>query len=138
MAKNELAREPKDTQLLELASQIAFHHGEYQEALNLMKRAIEAGGEEEKRKAFVHFMEETIGVVAPFKRYESPHFRITLDERQDGFLSEYILDALERTYQLMAKQYGFTPREKILESLKEEVPSPYKREVEKYFKGLAE
>ena len=29
-------------------------------------------------------------------------------------------------------------REKILESLKEEVPSSYKREVEKYFKGLAE
>jgi hypothetical protein len=29
-------------------------------------------------------------------------------------------------------------REKVLESLKEEIPSQYKREVEKYFRGLTE
>jgi len=29
-------------------------------------------------------------------------------------------------------------REKVMESLKEEVPAPYKRKVEKYFRGLTE
>ena len=29
-------------------------------------------------------------------------------------------------------------REKVMESLKEEVPSQYKRKVEKYFRGLTE
>ena len=78
-----------------------------------MKSAIELGGEDEKKKGFALFIEETIGVVAPFKRYESPHFIISLDEKQDGILAGYLIDTLEKTYQVMAEQYGFQPREKI-------------------------
>ncbi|HUL37695.1 MAG TPA: tetratricopeptide repeat protein [Thermodesulfobacteriota bacterium] len=111
--KDILVREPKDPQLLELASRISFHRGDYQEALKLMKQAIEAGGEEEKRRIFALFIEQTVGVVTPFKKFESPHFVITLDEKQDGLLSDYIIDALETIYQLMAQQYGFLPKEKI-------------------------
>jgi uncharacterized protein HemY len=51
--KDILAREPKDPELLELASRISFHRGEYQEALKLMKQALETGGEEEKRKQII-------------------------------------------------------------------------------------
>ena len=36
-----LAREPKDPPLLELASHIAFHRGDYPEALKLMKAVME-------------------------------------------------------------------------------------------------
>lgn len=108
-----LTREPKDPQLLELASHIAFHRGEYREALKLMKSVLEGEGEEERRKAFALFIEQTIGVVTPFKSYVSPHFIITLDEKQDGFLIGYIIDALENTCRLMAEHYGFTPREKV-------------------------
>jgi tetratricopeptide (TPR) repeat protein len=111
--KGLLEKEPKDPRLLELASQIAFHRGEYQEALRLMKSAIEQGGENDKRRGFALFIEESIGVLTPFKQYESPHFLIRLDEKQDGILADYIIDGLERTYQLMAQQYGFQPREKI-------------------------
>jgi hypothetical protein len=99
--------------ILDLASLIAFHRGDYQEALRLMKSAVEAGGEEEKRRNFVLFMEQTLGVVTPLKRFESQHFIIRLDEKQDGILADYLTDTLETTYQLMAKQYGFQPREKI-------------------------
>jgi tetratricopeptide (TPR) repeat protein len=112
-AKGLLDKNPKDIELLELASLIAFHRGDYQEALKLMKSAMALGGEDEKKKGFALFIEETIGVLTPFKRYESPHFIITLDENQDGILADYLIDALEKTYKIMAEEYGFQPREKI-------------------------
>ena len=108
-----LVNEPKDPQLLDLAAQVAFHRGDYPEALKLMKSAIEAGGGDEKRKGFALFIEQTIGVVTPFKGYESAHFIVSLDERQDGILVDYLTDTLEKTYQVMAQQYGFQPGEKI-------------------------
>jgi len=111
-AKDLLTKDPKDPKLLELASQSAFYRGDYQESLKLMKSSLELE-EEEKRKSFILFLEGTIGVTQPLKRYESPHFTISLDEKQDGILADYIIDAMEKTYRFMAEHYGFTPREKI-------------------------
>jgi tetratricopeptide (TPR) repeat protein len=108
-----LAKEPRDSQLLELASQIAFHRGDYQESLKLMKLAMEVGGEDDTRRGYALLTEETINVLTPFKRYETPHFMILLDEQQDGILVDYLTDCLEKTYQVMAEQYGFQPKEKV-------------------------
>jgi len=108
-----LAKDPNDPRLQELASHIAFHRGEYQDALRLMKSAMALGGEDERRRGFALFVEETIGATSSLKRYESPRFIISLDEKQDGILVDYLIEALEKTYQLMAKQYDFTPQEKI-------------------------
>ncbi len=110
--KEHLIKEPKNPQLLELGSHIAFHRGEYQEAQGLIRAAIEVG-EEERRKGFALFVEQTVGVITPFKKYESPHFIILLDEKQDGFLADYFKEALENTYQVMVKHYGFQAKEKI-------------------------
>ena len=111
--KEALAKEPRNPQLLELAGQIAFHRGDYQESLKLMKLAMEMGGEDDTRRGYALLAEETINVLAPFKRYETPHFVITLDEKKDGILMDYLTDALEKTYQVMARQYGFRPKEKV-------------------------
>jgi tetratricopeptide (TPR) repeat protein len=111
--KEALSKEPKDAPLLELASQIAFHRGDYQESLKLMKLAMEVGGEDDTRRGYALLTEETINVLMPFKRYETPHFVILLDEKQDGILMDYLTDALEKTYQIMAQQYGFQPKEKV-------------------------
>jgi tetratricopeptide (TPR) repeat protein len=108
-----LAKEPDDVDLLETASYIAFYRGEYEESLRLVKRSMEVGGEDENRRGFALFIEETIHVLAPYKRYETPHFTITLDEKQDGILVDYLADALEKTYDVMERQYGFVPREKV-------------------------
>ena len=108
-----LSREPKDPKLLELASLVAFHRGDYEEALGLIKSAIDLGGEDEKKKGLALFLEETIGVTKPLTRHESPHFIIRLDEKQDGFLIDYLTRTLERTYQVMAEHYGFQPKEKV-------------------------
>jgi tetratricopeptide (TPR) repeat protein len=111
--KEALAKEPRNPQLLELASQIAFHRGDYQESLKLMKLAMEVDGENDTRRGYALLTEETINVLAAFKRYETPHFVILLDEKQDGILVDYLTDALEKTYQIMAQQYGFRPKEKV-------------------------
>jgi len=111
--KEALAKEPRDHKLLELASQIAFHRGDYQESLKLMKLAMEVGGENDTRRGYALLTEETINVLTPFKRYETPHFVILLDEKQDGILVDYLTDCLEKTYQIMAKQYRFQPKEKV-------------------------
>jgi tetratricopeptide (TPR) repeat protein len=111
--KRLLEDEPKNPELLELASQIVFHQGDYQEASKLMKQALEQGGGDERKKAFASLMEETLALVSSFKRVESPHFIISLDEKQDDVLRDYLIDSLEKTYRVMAQQYGFQPSEKI-------------------------
>lgn len=112
--QEELEEEPHDPDLLEMASYIAFHRGEYEEALRLMKGSIEIeGGEDEERKGFALFVESTIKVLADYAQYETPHFIITLDEKQDGILVDYLIDALEKTYEVVAQHYGFKPEEKV-------------------------
>ncbi len=108
-----IAKQPQDPDLLEMASHIAFHRGDYQESLKLMKRSMEVGGEDERRRGSALFIEETITVLAPYKRYETPHFIISLNDKQDGVLVDYLTDALEKTYQVMAEHYGFRPKEKV-------------------------
>lgn len=108
-----LSNQPQDPDLLELASYIAFYRGDYQQSLKLIKRSMEMEGEDEKRRGFALFIEGTINVLAPYKRYETPHFIIMLDEEQDGILIGYLTDTLEKTYVAMARQYGFKPGEKV-------------------------
>jgi len=110
--KTFLLQEQKDPELLELASHIAFYRGDYAEALKLATSAI-AAGEENGRKGFALFVEETAGVIRTLKRHETPHFIIHLDEKQDGILADYLIETLEQTYRIMAQQYGFQPKEKI-------------------------
>ena len=104
---------PREAELLETAAQIAYHRGDYPEALVLVKQAMAAGGENEERMGFALFIEETINVLAPYQRHESPHFSILLNDKQDGILVDYLIDALEKTYAVMAAQYGFYPSEKV-------------------------
>ncbi len=108
-----LKTESRDPRVLEMAAQIAFHRGEYGEARKLIQAALEIGGEDEKRRAFSLFIESTLGVLSSFQKYESPHFIIHLDEKQDGILVDYLRDNLERTHRVMAERYGFQPKEKV-------------------------
>jgi cytochrome c-type biogenesis protein CcmH/NrfG len=108
-----LAKHPQDPALLEVAGHIAFYRGDYPESLKLLKRSMAVGGENEIRRGFALFIEETINVLAPYKQYETPHFIIRLNEAQDGILVDYLTDALERTYTVMSRYYGFNSKEKV-------------------------
>ena len=111
--RTHLFREPKNPQLLELAAQSAFHRGDYPEALKFMRASIEGGEEDERKRAFALFVEQTIGVLRPYTKFESPHFIILLDEKQDGILKDYLIETLEKTYRAMVRQYAFEPAEKV-------------------------
>lgn len=108
-----LGSKPQDPSLLELASQIAFYRGDYSEALKWIKAAIERGGGSVERQGFALLVEQTIAVTRPFRRYETPHFIIALEEKQDGILVDYLTEALEKSHRVMAERYGFSPREKV-------------------------
>ena len=108
-----LEKQPQDADLLETAALIAFHRGDYQKSLDLIKRTMEVAGEGQNRSGLALFIEQTINVLAAFQRYETPHFIIFLDGAQDGILVDYLTDTLEKTYAAMALQYGFRPREKV-------------------------
>lgn len=108
-----LAEQPQDADLLETAALIAFHRGDYRQSLGLVKQSMALAGEDQNRRSLALFIEQTIDVLAPFQRHETPHFIIFLDQRQDGILLDYLTDALEKTYAAMALQYGFRPREKV-------------------------
>jgi tetratricopeptide (TPR) repeat protein len=118
-----LSANPHDPELLEIASHIAFHRGEYPESLELMKEAMKRGGENESRMAMAQFIEGTIQVLSTYKRYETGHFIIHLDEGRDGILADYLIDALEKTYRIMAQYYGFLPKEKVRVELFPDAPA---------------
>jgi tetratricopeptide (TPR) repeat protein len=108
-----LAKQPKDAELLEIASHAAFYRGDYAGALRLARSTIETGGENEGRKAFAALAESTHDTLKEYRQYETAHFLISLDERRDAVLVGYLGDALERTYRLVADQFGFQPPEKV-------------------------
>jgi tetratricopeptide (TPR) repeat protein len=108
-----LEKQPQDADLLETAALIAFHRGDYQKSLDLVKQSMAVAGEDPNRRSLALFVEQTINVLAPFQRYETPHFIIFLNETQDGILVDYLTDALEKTYAAMALHYGFRPRKKV-------------------------
>jgi tetratricopeptide (TPR) repeat protein len=108
-----LEKQPQDANLLETAALIAFHRGEYQKSLGLIKQSMAVAGEDQNRRSLALFVEQTINVLASFQRYETPHFIIFLNGTQDSILLDYLTDALEKTYAVMALQYGFRSREKV-------------------------
>ncbi len=108
-----LGPQTQDPSILELASQVAFYRGDYAESLKWIKAAIERGGGSVERQGFALLVEQTLAVTRSFRRYETPHFVISLEEKQDGILVDYLTEALEKTHRVMAERYGFEPREKI-------------------------
>jgi len=111
--KDYIQSDVKDPEILEIASRIAFFRGRYQEALRLIKTSIEVGGDDIKKRNLSLFIEQTIEACSSFKRYETSHFIIDLDNEKDGILIDYIKETLESTYKIMADRYGFIPEEKV-------------------------
>ncbi len=107
-----LVSRPRDGEVLDMAAQIAFFRGDYPGVLTFARAALESG-DDARRRAFAGFAESTLNTVKDYKQYQTEHFVIRLDEKKDAILVTYLADALERTYRIVADQFGFRPAEKV-------------------------
>jgi Flp pilus assembly protein TadD len=113
LAKSLLEREPRNPKLLEITAYVAFFRGDYAQALSKIREAMAEGAPEEDLRDFQLFVQRTYDIIRHHAVYSSDHFELKLDEKMDGILVRYLLDALEKTYHQMGSQYGFFPQEPI-------------------------
>ncbi len=57
---------------------------------------------------------ELLKQIEGFKRFESPHFILKLDEKQDAVLGPYFTEYLESIWPGLCRDFGHTPTEKVI------------------------
>jgi tetratricopeptide (TPR) repeat protein len=92
---------------------LKFYQGRYQEALAAFDRALALDSKDERHQGYKLLAQFTVDVVKNLKRFESDHFILHLDERRDGILAPYALDALEKSYTAVGAELGYYPKDKV-------------------------
>jgi len=95
IAAQALKDNPKSASALEFDGRIKFYQGRYQEALAVLDRALAVDSKDPRRQAMKLLTQLTLDVHKAFKRYESAHFILFVDEKRDAILVPHALDALE-------------------------------------------
>jgi tetratricopeptide (TPR) repeat protein len=108
-----LSEEPKSPGAHAFDGRWKFYQGRYQEALAAFDRALALDSKDERNQAFKLLTQLTLDVVKNLKRFESDHFVVFLDEKRDGILAPYALDALEKSYAAVGKELAYYPKEKV-------------------------
>ncbi|HXG53300.1 MAG TPA: tetratricopeptide repeat protein [candidate division Zixibacteria bacterium] len=113
LAGRALRESPRSAAALDLDAWVKFYEGRYPDAVQSLERALALDSKNERRQAMRLFAQQTHDVVRSLKRYESEHFIVYLDERRDGILAPYALDALEKSYRSIGAELGYFPRDKV-------------------------
>jgi len=92
---------------------LKFYQGRYQDALAAFDKALAIDSKDERHQAYKLLAQFTVDVVKNLKRFESAHFILYLDEKRDGILASYALDALEKSYTAVGAELGYYPKEKV-------------------------
>jgi tetratricopeptide (TPR) repeat protein len=92
---------------------LRFYQGRYQDALAAFDKALAADSKDERHQAYKLLAQFTLDVVKNLKRFESAHFIVYLDEKRDGILAPYALDALEKSYSAIGTELGYYPKDKV-------------------------
>jgi tetratricopeptide (TPR) repeat protein len=92
---------------------LKFYQGRYQDALAAFDKALAIDSKDERNQAYKLLAQFTQDVVKNLKRFESAHFVLHLDEKRDGILAPYALDALEKSYAAVGRELGYYPKEKV-------------------------
>ena len=88
---------------------LKFYQGRYQDALGAFEKALAVDSKDERHQAYKLLAQFTLDVVKNLKRFESAHFVLYLDEKRDGILAPYALEALEKSYQRDRRRIGLLP-----------------------------
>ncbi|HSQ14599.1 MAG TPA: tetratricopeptide repeat protein, partial [Candidatus Deferrimicrobium sp.] len=113
IAAKALKENPKSATALEFDGRIKFYQGRYQEALTVLDRALAVDSKDPRRQAMKLLTQLTLDVHKSFKRHESAHFILFVDDKRDGILVPHALDALEKTYEAIGAELGYFPKEKV-------------------------
>lgn len=113
LAAHWLKEEPKSAAAFELDGRVKFYQGRYQEALASLDRALAIDSTDQRRQAMKLLTQLTVDVHKNFKRYESDHFILFIDDKRDAILAPLALEALEKSYRATAAELGYTPEEKV-------------------------
>jgi tetratricopeptide (TPR) repeat protein len=113
LAAKALREEPKSPAALDFDARTKFYQGRYQEALAAIDRALAIDSTDKRRQGLKLLSQFTVDVTRGLKRYESAHFVLYLDDKRDGILAPYALDALEKSYQAVGAELGYYPKEKV-------------------------
>jgi len=103
----------KSAALLDLAAQVGFYQGRYEEALRLAEQALAVESASKRRQALRLLVQQTYDTAKKLKRFESAHFILYLDEEKDGILAPHALDTLEKTYRAIGQAMGYFPQGKV-------------------------
>ena len=112
-AAKALKENPKSAAALEFDARIKFYQGRYQEALEAFDRALALESKDQRRQGWKLLSQLTVDVHKNFKRYESDHFVLFVDERRDAIIVPEALNVLEKTYQAIGAQLGYYPKQKV-------------------------
>ncbi|MGZ8495287.1 MAG: tetratricopeptide repeat protein [Candidatus Binatia bacterium] len=113
IAAKALKENPKSATALEFDGRIKFYQGRYPEALAVLDRALAVDSKDPRRQAMKLLTQLTLDVHKSFKRHESAHFILFVDDKRDGILVPHALDALEKTYEAIGAELGYFPKEKV-------------------------
>lgn len=113
VAAKALKENPKSPAALDFDARVKFYQGRYPEALTILDRALAIDSTDKRRQALKLFTQFTVDVHKLFKRYESAHFVLFIDDKRDAILAPYALDALEKSYEAIGTELGYHPKEKV-------------------------
>ena len=109
--------------VLDLKAQVSYYQGRYQEALDFLEKALAIDGTDERRHALRLLVQQTRDTVQGFRRLESEHFILYVNDQRDGILAEPALNTLERSYQTIGEALGYFPQEKVRVEIAPDAPA---------------
>ena len=113
VATKALQENPESGAALEFDGRVKFYQGRYQEALTAVDRALAVESNDRRRQGLKLLSQLTADVHKNFKRYESAHFSLFVDDRRDGILVPHALETLEKSYDAIGAELGYFPKSKV-------------------------
>jgi tetratricopeptide (TPR) repeat protein len=113
LAVQALRDDPKSAGAHAFEGRLKFYQGHYQDALASFDKALGLDSKDERHQAYKLLAQLNVDVVKNLKRFESPHFVLYLDEKRDGILAPYALDALEKSYSAIGAELDYYPKDKV-------------------------
>lgn len=103
----------ESAEVLDLSAMLAYYQGDYPKALETLGKALAIDSNSEQRHALNLLLQQTHDTTRDFKRFESDHFVLYLDEPRDGLLTKPALAALEKAHEEVGRELGYWPRSKV-------------------------